>query len=377
MIDGPVPLPRTLVPFALEDFFDTYEHQGKLVNLASSDAQAWSLEELRQRGVALPHDSELLTYPDVKSQLADPFVRFCQPEDGMGVLPTSGAAEAIALVMHELSFGQDDGRPVAIPRPGFGAFSGLASMLGLRIETYDYHPSRGWAVDPSELLALSERCRAVIVVNPHNPTGHVIAPDELAKMASALSANGGTLIVNEVYRMLGEPSAGAAGRNVTVIGSFSKTYGLPGLRLGWIVTNEKRLGTLRTIQQYLSLSPTSYTVKLGAAIVDNAGAFTRKDLVRKNRGIVTEWAGALDGVTISRPAGGTIVCMAVDVRVDEGQVFDALLEEGVLLVPGKRCFGFGPGVPWFRVGYGSETATLTRGLDRIGCAIDRLSRTSD
>ena len=231
--------------------------------------------------------------------------------------------------MHELSVDQADDRPLAISRPAFGAFRGLASLLGLRIETYDYYPSRGWAPELAELLVLSERCRAVVVANPHNPTGHVIPPDSLAKIASALSSHGGTLIVNEVYRVFGESaSAGTLGTNVTVIGSFSKTYGLPGLRLGWVITADKRLKRLRTVQQYLSLSPTSSTVKLGPAIVDNAEAFSRADLIQENRRVVTEWAAATDGITISKPAGGTIVSMAVDTSLAEERVFDAFLAEG-------------------------------------------------
>jgi aspartate/methionine/tyrosine aminotransferase len=126
----------------------------------------------------------------------------------MGVLPTSGAAEAIALVMHDLSMSSDnDTRPVGISQPSFGAFRGLAALTGMTIETYDYHLDRGWMPDAAELLALARRCRALVIVNPHNPTGYVFPSDVLRDIADTLSAHGALLIVDEVFRGASETAS--------------------------------------------------------------------------------------------------------------------------------------------------------------------------
>jgi len=368
---------RSLIPFTLEDFFDTYEHRADLINLASSDALPWSAADLRSKGVSLSQDREyLLQYPDVLGLLSSGFTRFCQPPEGIGVLATAGAADAIALVMHELATNDEQGhdRPIGVPRPSFGAFRGLSRMLGLATDTYDYHLSRGWTPDSEELLNLSRRCRALVVINAHNPSGQVLSHETLATLAGELASRNGILIVNEVFRVLGEaPSAIDLGSHVVVIGSLSKTYGLPGLRLGWITANDVRLKRLRTVQQYLTLSLNTLAAAFGAAVLERPREFSRAELIRDNRRILTEWAHKHEGlVSISTPSGGTTVCLTVHAAIEEDTLLEDLLKEGVLLAPGGRCFDFPHRAPWFRLGYGGDPAVLRSGLGRASTVIKRL-----
>jgi len=368
-----------MVRFSLEDFFDEFEHRPGLVNLASSDAQPWSADDLQSKDVSLAQSAGLtLHYPDVNAHLLPSLVRLYKLPTGIRLLPTSGAAEAIALVMHEYSAmrAAHGYRPVGIPLPVYGAFSGLPALLGLPIETYAYRPSRGWTPDPEEVLALARRCGALVVTNPHNPTGHVMPPEFLAQVALELSAHGGTLIVDEVFRVSGETkSAIGLGPHVVVIGSLSKTYGLPGLRLGWVAASEERLSRLRTVQQYLILTLNALTVALGAAILEKLERFSRADLIRDNRRILIDWAKAHEGVvSISAPTGGTTVCLTIDTAVGESALFDQFVEHGVLLAPGSRCFEFGHDVRWFRLGYATEPDTLRRGLEHVSAVLGSLQR---
>lgn len=368
---------NSLVPFKLEDFFDEFEHRPDLINLASSDAQPWSVADLQGKGLAL--DPGLtLRYPNVKEDLFPALVRFCRPPAGIGLLPTSGAAEAIALVMHALSATRTprDDKTVGIPSPGFGAFRGLAALLGFPVESYKYHPSCDWTPDLAELLSLSKRCRALIVTNPHNPTGQVMQLPELTDIAGELSSHGGTLIVDEVFRISGETeSAITLGPHVVVIGSMSKTYGLPGLRLGWLAASEERLAPMRTVQQYLTLTLSAMTVGLGAAVLDDPEQFSRKDLICENRRILSDWANTQkDIVSISAPLGGTTICLTINTVVDEMKLFEQFVKMGVLLAPGSRCFEYPQAVPWFRLCYGTESQTLKQGLERVSAVVTTLSR---
>ena len=109
-----------MVPFKLEDFFDKYEHRPGLINLASSDALPWEGAELRERGVSLPDSGSLsLAYPDVAGRLLPQLFRLCDPPSGIELLPTSGAAEAIALIMHVCAVRGmiTYDRPLGIPPP--------------------------------------------------------------------------------------------------------------------------------------------------------------------------------------------------------------------------------------------------------------------
>jgi aspartate/methionine/tyrosine aminotransferase len=358
-----------LIPFRLEDFFDKYEHRSGVINLASSDAQPWAVADLRKCGISLADDEFTIGYPNVNSALIPGLKRLCNPPNGFGLLPTSGAAEAIALVMHECAAASALGaeKRVVLPRPSFGAFHGLAELLHLQVERYSYDPTQNWTPNHAELLTLSRRCGALIVINPHNPTGRVMPPDLLRTLAQELAAHGGTLIVDEVFRVADEgESALGLMPNVIVIGSLSKTYGLPGLRLGWVGGTKDRLPRLRTIQQYLTLTLNTFTVKVGAAILRDAQRFSRGDLVRANRRVLSEWADShKDIILISPPEGGTTVCLAIATAVEEERLFERFLDQGVLLAPGVRCFEFSSDGRWFRLGYGLETQKLRIGLDRL------------
>ncbi|HYN79861.1 MAG TPA: pyridoxal phosphate-dependent aminotransferase [Gemmatimonadaceae bacterium] len=366
----------SLTRFNLEDFFDEFEHLPGLINLASSDAQPWSGKDLQAKDVTLRSDHLTMAYPDAKTHLLPGLRLLCNPPMGIDLLATSGAAEGIALIMHELSTTTAHGRNklIGVPRPSYGAFSGLATLLGLHCEFYDYDPSRGWAPDPAQVLALAKRCNALIVTNPHNPTGNVMPMPELEQVNTALRSHGGTLIVDEVFRAPGETESSITlGENVVVIGSLSKTYGLPGLRLGWVATSQERLRRLRTVQQYLTLSLSAMTVIIGAAVLKKPELFSRAELIHANRTIVTDWAGAHeDVVRISVPAGGTTVCVVIDTTMDETALFDSFVQRGVLLAPGSRCFEFARDLHWFRLGYGTESETLHRGLELVAAAIDRI-----
>jgi aspartate/methionine/tyrosine aminotransferase len=359
-----------LVPFALEDFFDEFEHRTGLINLASSDAQPWSAHELRSRGVPGPFDAvSTLHYPDVKKLLYPRLQDFCRPPAGMVPVATNGASEAISLVMHDLAVSRapGDDRPVAIPVPAYDAFRGLATLLGLPIETYEYSASLGWAPDRDTILRLSRRCSALVLTNPHNPSGHVLDAEFLRQLAAEMSARESTMIVDEVFRVDGETdSAVALGPSAVVIGSLSKTFGVPGLRLGWAAASQERAGRLRTLQQYLTLSLNVAAVALGAEILNRTAEFSRAGLICKNRRILVDVSKThSDILAISEPRGGTTVCLTIKLARDEIDLFNRFIQHGVLLAPGAQCFGFATQLPWFRLGYATESSMLERGLEIV------------
>ncbi len=165
-----------LIPFVLEELFDVYEHDASRLNLASSDSLPWSLSDIVSRVPSLDVGTANLSlgYPDTKLLVED-LREFCQVETGVDVLPTSGAAEALFLAFNEALVDQDRPVSIAIPRPSYGAFSGLARLLEVSIVTYDYRPDDSWTVDEHKLLRLARECRVVVVNNPHNPTGRRIS----------------------------------------------------------------------------------------------------------------------------------------------------------------------------------------------------------
>lgn len=367
-----------LRPFLLEDFFEQYEHRSDIINLASSDALPWSLKELENIGVPMDLNVglESFCYPDVKQRIHPGLEAVCDVPLGWSILPTTGAAEAIAITMHELS-ASGKCESIAIPSPSYGAFAGLARLLRLEIYTYSYLRDSAWAVDTSELLRLAATCDAIVVVNPHNPTGQLIENNTLQEVADKLTDRGKSLIVDEVFRIAGEESharrLAQKGRNVLILGSLSKTYGLPGLRLGWIIAPRDQFRRMRTIQYYLTLSPSTMTATLAASILGRLKDFSRGTLIQQNRKVIRQWATDHRGlVSISEPNGGTTVVVEFASAATEVELFNAFMKQSVLLVPGSK-FDMPPEPAWFRLGYATQEDHLYDGLQRLITAIEGLS----
>ena len=261
-----------LLPFDLEDFHDKYEHSRELVNLASSGCEPWTFEEFKvQLGDNwIPSQPLTLGYPDPMAELVPALTRaFGAPTTGFAI-PTAGAEESIALVMHSLA--AHGVHSIGLPKPGYGAFRGWATMLNLRIEAYHYDPRRDWQPAMSEMDRIAEKCDAMVVINPHNPVGHVLPASDLRRFAGALDQHDGTLVVDKVFGEIGfSESLAYAAENVLVIGGLSKVYGLPGLRLGWILGEQKHLKPLRTVQQYTTLRAVGFYGCLWASRSQNRG----------------------------------------------------------------------------------------------------------
>ena len=193
-----------------------------------------------------------------------------------------------------------------------------------------------------------------------------------------MAARDALLIIDEVFRTSRDSrSASELGhhdgcRHVVVIGSLSKVYGLPGLRLGWVVAEAERLSRLRTLQQYFSWTLGSFTAQLGGVVLRDPERFSRADLIQANREMLVERIAATSGrMAISPPLGGTTVCLSIADGGPENDLFERLLDSGVLLAPGVRCFDTGHLTCWFRLGYGGASDDLDRGLSRIDQVIAR------
>jgi alanine-synthesizing transaminase len=158
---------------------------------------------------------------------------------------TASTSEAYAWLFKLLA---DAGDAVLVPQPSYPLFDFLAALEGVELRPYELsylHPS-GWRVDFDSLSrAANERARAVVVVNPNNPTGSFLKRDELSPLLGFCAARRLALVVDEVFSdyALGD-DAGLITATTQIntvltftLNGFSKTLGLPQMKLGWVVTN--------------------------------------------------------------------------------------------------------------------------------------------
>jgi aspartate/methionine/tyrosine aminotransferase len=360
----------TVTPFFLEDFFSEFEFASGLHKLASSDALPWRWKDVmgKLKGMRKSLEESTFAYPDVARLVREPLEAFCSAPTGAAVLPTNGGAEAIYLALQAVQAQRRKTVRLAVPQPCFGSFDGIARILGIKLCSYQYSPNSQWQLDEQSLHDAVRKSDFVIVNRPHNPTGSVLPFPLVRRLADELASRGGALIIDEVFSLPdADERAMSLAKKAIVLGSLSKVYGLPGLRFGWIAGPTSTISTIRTIQQYTSLSINMLAANLAKRVLSHPEEFARRGLLETNRLLLRDWASKRTGtVFVTSPVGGTTVVFDPRVRAKESELFETFKQNRVLLVPGKTCFRFGKR-PWFRLGYGCETATLRKGL----AAIDR------
>lgn len=362
-----------LRPFALEDFFAEFEYRPGLLKLASSDAAPWTLQEVFDLCPDLKSDFAKLSlnYPDVRDSLIPALETFCQPPPHMEILVVSGAAEAIFLILTEHRSRHDGQFRIAVPSPSYGAFAGVSDLLGFQIIDYGYTNAGDWSLDADGLRRAATDSDIVVINNPHNPTGRLINEKLLQDISDIVADKQGTLLVDEIFRLPEDcPTATHLGAHVTVISSLSKVYGMPGLRLGWIVTSKTKIQPLRTLQQYTTLTPNVFAQAIGKEVLTHMDLFSRHELLDTNRSILLTWASKnSDVVRLIAPEAGTTAVLEINLEKSEDDLFNLFVNSGVLLVPGTRCFGVKTTKPWFRLGYGASEEVLRKGLKAISDAL--------
>jgi aspartate/methionine/tyrosine aminotransferase len=284
------------------------------------------------------------------------------------VLLTIGAAGALFLIATSLL---EKGDELIVIRPNYATNIETPRAIGAAIRFVDLSFEEGFKLDIAKVkAALSRKTRYISVTYPHNPTGVCLRAGELRQLVSLADEAGVVLLVDETYRdmVFGEqlPLAASLSRNVISVSSLSKTYGLPGLRVGWIVCQDE--GMLAT---FLAAKEQMY---ICGPVLDEEIAFRywqrredhfpriRED-IRQKFEVVKEWMRQQNEFEWVEPAGGC-VCFPRIRRPEEGDVdrfYRILLEEyGTYVGPGHW---FEVPRHYMRVGYGwPSRVSLEKGL---------------
>jgi aspartate/methionine/tyrosine aminotransferase len=237
-----------VTPFAIERFFARHEFSARHL-LSSSDCEALSLREVLDladdESRALWAElrlgyTESLGLPLLLREVASTYDDVT-PDEVLEVVPEEG----ILLVMQTLL---DPGDHVVVTFPGYQSLYQLALDQGCEVTRWEAREAEGWRFDLDELrAALRPRTRLVVVNFPHNPTGALPSPDELAAIVEIVDDCGARLFCDEMYRHLERdarlrlPSAIELSRSAVVLSGLSKSLSAPGLRVGWLATHDPEL----------------------------------------------------------------------------------------------------------------------------------------
>jgi len=348
-------------------------------NLAESGVQPLTLDELRDIAGVDPSDT-LLGYghTDGSPLLRERVAAMYPGATAANVVATVGSAEANFLAMWRLV---EPGDRVVVVRPTYEQTTGLAAGLGAPIESVWLEEDRGWQPAPGVAAeAIQPGTRVVVVTNPNNPTGHALGEAAAAEIVAAAERVGAWILSDEVYgggELSGAPTPSLWGRTdrVLVSASLSKAYGLPGLRLGWLIAPAEYREDLWARKDYTTIAPSPLSDRLGAAALEPAA---RARLLERGRGILREnlelledWAAGHAGILSFRPPeAGAIAFFRYDLRIGSTELAERLLaEQSVLVVPGDQ-FGIDR---HFRIGYGYTSPALEPGLERVSRMLEELA----
>jgi aspartate/methionine/tyrosine aminotransferase len=291
------------------------------------------------------------------------------------VLVTGGAAGALFIIATAL-LGVDD--HLVVVKPNYATNLETPRAIGCEISFIDLDFENGFALDFDRVAAaMTPRTKLISVTCPHNPTGVMMRQPELVRLAALAQEKGCLLLVDETYRDLALttklPLAATLGDHVIGVASLSKAFGVPGIRVGWIINRSPRLmEQFLAAKEQISICGSVINEWVAEEILAKRDEFLAPTLAEWRRRLdrVAEWIAGEDRLEWVRPTGG-VVCfprMVTDPPGGTDSFYRRLLEEhGTYVGPGHW---FEMSDRYFRLGYAWPTAEeLEGGLAGISAAL--------
>jgi alanine-synthesizing transaminase len=245
----------------------------------------------------------------------------------------------------------DAGEEVLVPRPSYPLFEFLAHMELVRVIQYPLVYDDGWSIDLDALAqAINERTRAIVLVNPNNPTGSFVKHRELEQLVELCAERGLALISDEVfadYRFGPDPERVPSLTGIDELLTFclsglSKIAGLPQMKLGWIVIDGPPAVRSETLER-LELMADTY-LSVGTPVQHalprllEAGETVRQQItsrLNENLAILRERIDDPSGARVLKVEGGWYAIVRVPrTKTEEQWCLDLLQQDHVLVQPG-------------------------------------------
>lgn len=290
--------------------------------------------------------------------------------DEENITVTTGTAEANFIASWILT---EPGDEVIMMLPNYMQLWGLFRSFGAEVRPLPLVEERNWAPDLDALRSsISPKTRVIAVCNPNNPTGAILKEAEIEAIVEAARSVGAWILADEVYRgaELGpDPAPGFWGRyeKLIVTNGLSKAYGLPGLRIGWIVSTPEFAARSWAYHDYTTIGPSpasDYLARVALRPEIRRGLLARtRGILNANYPILRQWVDSLGGkVSITDPRAGAIGYLRQYLGVASLDFVERLRKQkSVLIVPGEHFLM--PG--YLRIGFGSNPDYLHNGLSLI------------
>jgi aspartate/methionine/tyrosine aminotransferase len=348
--------------FKLERYFAKYEFAVDHV-LCGSDCESMTVADLLalEEGAEESFKGQWLGYteslgsPSLRQEIASLY----QEVGSENILVHTGAEEAIFLFMHAVL---EAGDHVVVQWPCYQSLAEVARSIGCRVSLWEVREEAGWEPDMDELRTmLRPETRALVVNSPHNPTGGLLPRETFDRITALADAKGFLLFSDEVCRgteydpVLQLPAACDVTPNGVSLGVMSKTYGLPGLRIGWVATsNQDVLSRMASLKDYTTICNSAPSEFLAEVALRNSAKIVKRNLNLTLRNLkLVEDLFSRYGHRISwtRPKATSIAFPRLLAGDVEEFCHRLVTQEGVLLLPGTLYDHPGN---HFRIGFGRK-----------------------
>ncbi|MCY4020396.1 MAG: aminotransferase class I/II-fold pyridoxal phosphate-dependent enzyme [Chloroflexi bacterium] len=352
-----------LPPFEIEHFFRQHEFSAPH-GISSSDCEPLTLPEILD--YASPSRraqfenlwlgyTESQGHPELRRAIADLHDEGIGADHVLEVVPEEGIYVAMNALLNE-------GDHVVAVFPSFQSLYELGRGIGCEVSFWRAECGEvGWSFDIDALERLVRTDTKMLIINfPHNPTGALLERAEFERLVDLARRHDLILYSDEIYRFAEQdpaarlPSACELYERAVVLGGLSKCFGLPGLRVGWLITRDEGLmHEMQEVKSYTTICGSAPSEILALIALEHAEALTARcvSIVRENAAAARSFFDRHDDLfRIHYPGAGTVGLVELTADMDVNEFADgAVREAGVMVLPAKVMKFEGN---YFRIGLG-------------------------
>jgi aspartate/methionine/tyrosine aminotransferase len=364
--------------FEMERMQSTWENVVEM-DMSESGIRPVTLRELGEMGLDL---DTILNMPLGYSQSNGTIpLRETLAEQYPGATPdhievTNGTSEANYLLALSLL---KEGDEVALEVPNYMQFGGVPESVGAVIRRFRLSLDHDWEPDWEEFeAAVNQKTRLVYLSNPNNPTGSVLSDEAMRRIVARCEEVGAYLLADEVYlgaeiyRERTKSFWGMSDR-VIVTSGLSKAYGIPGVRIGWIVGPKEEVAECWTQHDYITIGPNKMSDLVARTAVrpeNRERLYSRtRTILQHNLPIMREWIAGFNGfLQFREPVAGALCLVRYGSQTPSYPLCERVrVNQSVLIVPGVHLGLEG----YLRLWLGGKPEFLTEGLRRVGLELAR------
>lgn len=356
-------------PFKIEEWMNKYESHAKY-DFTSTCIKSFSLRELFD---LCGHDvAELceksLDYGDItgSDRLKSACLNLYKGFSFENITVTHGAIGANELVFKSILESKDE---VVVVIPIYQQLYSIPEQLGAKVKLVRLKEDLDWHIDFEELeKVVTDKTKLIVLNNPNNPTGAVLSKSELVKIVEIAEKHGSYVLCDEVYRFL-EHEKNEDFVSITELYekgistfSMSKTFSLAGVRVGFVVANNKIINEINHQRQYNTISISFLDDYTAALALENKEKIISRNLaiIESRKNILLNHARQISQLSFITPQAGTTAFIKYYSVMSSYDFCLKLFDEtGVLLLPGE-ALEFDK---YFRFGYCIDEKILSDGLD--------------